>query len=76
MGIREDDILLGADEDSSHLNAEAVAQAEWHLRLFYYWDYVHYTDYYYLQDKKSKGGKSNAALDTASDDDNNGNDSS
>ena len=34
LGIREDDILLGADEDSPHLNVEAVAQAEWRLRLF------------------------------------------
>jgi hypothetical protein len=34
MGIREDDILLGADEDSPHLNVEAVVQAEWRLRLF------------------------------------------
>ncbi len=36
MGIREDDILLGADEDSPNLNVEAVAQAEWRLRLFLY----------------------------------------
>jgi hypothetical protein len=36
MGICEDDILLGANEDSPHLNAEAVAQAEWRLRLFLY----------------------------------------
>jgi hypothetical protein len=36
MGIREDDILLGADEDSPHLNVEAVAQAEWRLRLLLY----------------------------------------
>ncbi len=36
MGIREDDILLGADEDSPYLNVEAVAQAEWRLRLLLY----------------------------------------
>ena len=36
LGIREDDILLGADEDSPHLNVEAVAQAEWRLRLLLY----------------------------------------
>ena len=36
MGIREDDILLGADEDSPQLNVEAVAQAEWRLRLYLY----------------------------------------
>ncbi len=36
MGIREDDILLGADEDSPHLNVEAVVQAEWRLRLLLY----------------------------------------
>ncbi len=36
MGIREDDVLLGADEDSPQLNVEAVAQAEWRLRLFLY----------------------------------------
>ncbi len=34
IGIREDDILLGAAEDSPHLNVEAVVQAEWRLRLF------------------------------------------
>jgi hypothetical protein len=36
LGIREDDILPGADEVSSHLNVEeleAGVQAEWCLRL-------------------------------------------